>query len=123
MYHASILDHFHLHKRSKLNPVLPINHDVLILPSLTQGLTIITMPGAVVSSVRVLALHDVKLCLDAVNNLLQCFVSNARLLESMRFEIAGTNVNTNGLEGNRGCSRSKRALRGVLSLTLYVPAY
>ena len=46
------------------------------------------------SSVRVLALHDVKLCLDAVNNLLQCFVSNARLLESMRFEIAGTNVNT-----------------------------
>jgi hypothetical protein len=48
-------------------------HDVLILPCLTQGSTLVSLSGAVVSSVKVLALYDVKLSLDAVINLLQCF--------------------------------------------------
>jgi hypothetical protein len=70
---SCIVDHFHLHEGSKLNPFLPINHDVLILACLTQGSAIVSTSGGVVSSVKVLALYDVKLCLHAVINLLQCF--------------------------------------------------
>ncbi|XP_021308221.1 putative F-box/LRR-repeat protein At3g18150 [Sorghum bicolor] len=38
-----------------------------------KGSTIVSMSGGVVSSVKVLALFDIKLCVDAVINLLQCF--------------------------------------------------
>ncbi|XP_066398496.1 F-box/LRR-repeat protein At1g55660-like [Miscanthus floridulus] len=115
-----------------------------------QGSTIVSM-SAVVRSVKVLALCDAKLCLDAVLNLMQCFphlqklyikitrvcgkdwctyrklnntldiglrkivirnyrgnkshinlarffVSNARGLESMRFEIDGANVSTTWIQ-------------------------
>ena len=56
-------------------------------------------------------------------NLASFFVSNARVLESMRFEIEGRNVSTKWIGRQHSCSRSKSELQGVLSLTLYLLTY
>ncbi|XP_066391701.1 uncharacterized protein [Miscanthus floridulus] len=127
-----------------------------------QGATIVSM-SVVVSSVKVLALYDVNLCLDALINLFKCFphlqklyieikrvwgkdwctyreldigirkivlrnyrgnkshinlasffVSNARVLESMRFEIEGRNVSTKWIgRQHRLLQIKKRAPRGA----------
>ncbi|XP_066398495.1 putative F-box/LRR-repeat protein At3g28410 [Miscanthus floridulus] len=45
--------------------------------------------GAVVSSVKVLALYDVKLCLDAVINLLQCFPHLQKLYINLSLRTRG----------------------------------
>ncbi|XP_066398497.1 putative F-box protein At3g44060 [Miscanthus floridulus] len=132
-----------------------------------QGSTVVRMSGAVVSGVKILALHDVQLCPDAVINLLQrfphlqklyielkrvsgkdgCthrkltstldtdvrkivlrnyrgnkphinlarfFVSNARVLELMRFEKEGTNITTKWIERQQRLLQIKKsASRGV----------
>ena len=76
------------------------------------------MPGAVVSSVRVLAFHDVKLCLDAVNNVLQCFPHLQKLYTEVSLRTRVYICIRLSLVERQYCSKVRLTLDAISTFTL-----